>query len=142
MRTLLGITGALSLMGVSFSSHAAENCPQVASIKQVGTGVYRAMGERGQWSGVLQGVETAPVQSFEMALAIPDHEMATQQFQYCSYNVGFRIELDMLFLPDNDKEYTVITEGEVWRKEPGHFGLIYNVCEKTAPENCKFSLVQ
>lgn len=133
-----------SLMAVSATSQAIENCPKVSNIEQVGPGIYRATGEQGEWSGVIQGVvaKTAPVQFFEMALAIQDSELAPQEFQYCSYNVGDHDRLDMRFLANNEKDFTLKTEGDAWVKEDGPFGLIYSVCEKTMAENCTLSLIQ
>ena len=133
-----------SLMAIPAISQAAENCPQVSNIEQVAPGIYRAGGEQGEWSGVIQGVvaKTAPLQFFEMALAIQENELAAQEFQYCAYNVGDHDRLDMRFLANNEKDFTIKTEGDAWVKEDGPFGLIYSVCEKNMPENCTFSLIQ
>lgn len=136
------ISGAL--MAISITSQAIESCPKVSTIEQVGPGIYRADGEHGEWSGVTQGIaeKTAPVQFFEMALAIQENERAPQEFQYCTYNVGDHDRLDMRFLAHNKKDFNVKAVGDAWKKEDGPFGLIYDVCEKNAAENCKFSLIQ
>ncbi|KPX46508.1 Uncharacterized protein ALO68_01517 [Pseudomonas syringae pv. helianthi] len=143
-KILVSAAIATSLLGMSMTSQAAENCPAIAKIEQVSPGVYRASGNGGEWTGVLQGVVTKkmPVQSFDLAIAIQEGADAPQMLQHCTYNIGGREALDMRFIAKNNKDFTVKTAGSVWKKEDGPFGLVYNVCEKTSPENCNFTVVQ
>lgn len=144
MKKLILFTIATSLMGFSVASQAMENCPQLKNIEEVGSGVYRAEGENGEWHGVVQGViaDRTPVKSFEQALAIQEEVSAPQKLQYCSYMLETRSSLDMRFIAKNEREFTIQTEGDAWKKEDGPFGLINNIREKTAPENCKFTVIQ
>ncbi|AKF47427.1 hypothetical protein PssB301D_03936 [Pseudomonas syringae pv. syringae str. B301D-R] len=48
----------------------------------------------------------------------------------------------MRFIAKNNKDFTIKTAGNAWKKEVGPFGLVYNVREKTSAENCKFTVVQ
>ncbi|MCA5973421.1 MULTISPECIES: DUF3757 domain-containing protein [Pseudomonas] len=143
-KLLIGVAVATSLLGLSMTSQAAENCPAVSKIEQVSPGVYRASGNDGEWTGVLQGVVTKkmPVQSFDLAIAIQEGADAPQMLQHCTYNIGGREALDMRFIAKNNKDFTIKTASSAWKKEDGPFGLVYNVCEKTSPENCKFTVVQ
>ncbi|PHN47163.1 DUF3757 domain-containing protein [Pseudomonas syringae] len=143
-KLLISAAMATSLLGVSLASQASENCPAVAKIEQVSPGVYRASGNAGEWTGVLQGVvtKTMPVQSFDLAIAIQEGADAPQMLQHCTYNIGGREALDMRFIAKNNKDFTIKTAGNAWKKEDGPFGLVYNVCEKTSAENCKFTVVQ
>ncbi|ELS41744.1 DUF3757 domain-containing protein [Pseudomonas syringae] len=143
-KVLISAAIATSLLGLSMTSQAVENCPAVSKIEQVSPGVYRASGNDGEWTGVLQGVVTKkmPVQSFDLAIAIQEGTDAPQMLQHCTYNIGGREALDMRFIAKNNKDFTVKTAGGAWKKEDGPFGLVYNVCEKTSPENCKFTVVQ
>ena len=143
-KLLISAAMATSLLGMSLASQAAENCPAVSKIEQVSPGVYRASGHDGEWTGVLQGVVTKkmPVQSFDLAIAIQEGADAPQMLQHCTYNIGGREALDMRFVTKNNKDFTIKTAGSAWKKEDGPFGLVYNVCEKTSPENCKFAVVQ
>jgi hypothetical protein len=143
-KLLISAAMATSLLGMSLASQATENCPAVSKIEQVSPGVYRASGHDGEWTGVLQGVVTKkmPVQSFDLAIAIQEGADAPQMLQHCTYNIGGREALDMRFIAKNNKDFTVKTAGGAWKKEDGPFGLVYNVCEKTSPENCKFTVVQ
>ncbi|KZL37697.1 hypothetical protein VT47_18175 [Pseudomonas syringae pv. syringae] len=143
-KLLIGVAIANSLLGLSITSQAAENCPAVSKIEQVSPGVYRASDNDGEWTGVLQGVVTKkmPVQSFDLAIAIQEGADAPQMLQHCTYNIGGREALDMRFIAKNNKDFTIKTAGSAWKKEDGPFGLVYNVCEKTSPENCKFTVVQ
>ncbi|RMN28811.1 hypothetical protein ALQ62_04050 [Pseudomonas coronafaciens pv. zizaniae] len=140
-KILLITTITTSLLGISMTSQAAENCPAVSKIEQVSPGVYRASGNDGEWTGVLQGVVTKKmsVQSFGLAIAIQEGAGAPEMFQHCTYNIGGREALDMRFIAKNNKDFTVKTSGSTWKKEDGPFGLTYNVCEKTSPENCTFT---
>lgn len=61
--------------------------------------------------------------------------------QYCTYILGGREAVDMRFIANMGKPVTVKTEGNARKKEEGPFGLIYNVCEETSPENCTFTLI-
>ncbi len=143
-KLLIGAAMATPLLGISMTAQATENCPAVSKIEQVSPGVYRASGHDGEWTGVLQGVVTKkmPVQSFDLAIAIQEGADAHQMLQHCTYNIGGREALDMRFITKNNKDFTVKTAGSAWKKEDGPFGLVYNVCEKTSPENCKFTVVQ
>ncbi|KFE44773.1 DUF3757 domain-containing protein [Pseudomonas congelans] len=143
-KLLISAAIATSLLGISMTAQATENCPAVSKIEQVSPGVYRASGHDGEWTGVLQGVVTKrmPVQSFDLAIAIQEGADAPQMLQHCTYNIGGREALDMRFIAKINKDFTVKTAGSAWKKEDGPFGLIYNVCEKTSPENCKFTVVQ
>ncbi|WP_003447465.1 DUF3757 domain-containing protein [Pseudomonas sp. Lz4W] len=144
MKPYLTLTTLASLMAIATTSQALENCPEVSEIEQIAPGIYRANGEHGEWSGVLQGVaaKTAPVQYFEMALAIQEQQPAPQYFQYCTYGLGDQNLLDLRFLAKNESDFNIKTEGDTWKKEHGPFGIIYHVCENTAPQDCKFSLIQ
>ncbi|WP_162885079.1 DUF3757 domain-containing protein [Pseudomonas syringae] len=143
-KLLISAAIATSLLGISMTAQATENCPAVSKIEQVSPGVYRASGHDGEWTGVLQGVVTKkmPVQSFDLAIAIQEGTDAPKMLQHCTYNIGGREALDMRFIAKNNKDFTVKTAGGAWKKEDGPFGLVYNVCEKTSPENCKFTVVQ
>ncbi|TFZ51256.1 DUF3757 domain-containing protein [Serratia proteamaculans] len=131
-------------MSFSVASQAMENCPQLKNIEEIGSGVYRADGENGEWQGVVQGVvdDKTPVKSFDMALAIKEEASAPLKLQYCAYSLGNRGVLDMRFIAKNEKDFTIQTEGDAWKEEEGAFGMINSVCEKTAPENCKFTVIQ
>jgi hypothetical protein len=141
-KTLISIATLVPLLAISATSHAMESCPAIAKIEQVSPGVYRAAGEAGEWTGILQGVltEKPPVQSFNLAIAIQQDANTPQTLQYCSYNIGRRDVLDMRFISKNGKDFTIKTGSAHWKKEDGPFGLIYNVCETTAPENCTFTI--
>lgn len=141
MKKLLTFSIAASLIYFSLITHATENCPPLNKIEG-GRGVFRADGVNGEWRGVLQDTipEKTTVQAFERALAIQESQLAPIKFQHCSYCVGVDTTLDMRFIPDNEKEFTIETVGSVWQKEDGPFGLIYDVCEKTMPENCEFTV--
>ena len=142
-KLLISAAIATSLLGISMTAQATENCPAVSKIEQVSPGVYRASGNAGEWTGVLQGVvtKTMPVQSFDLAIAIQEGADAPQMLQHCTYNIGGREALDMRFIAKNNKDFTIKTAGNAWKKEDGPFGLVYNVCEKTSPDNCKFTVV-
>ncbi|MCI3946697.1 hypothetical protein K0038_03768 [Pseudomonas syringae] len=133
---------ATSLLGMSMASQAMENCPSIEKIEKVSTGVYRANGTDGEWTGILQGAVTkeATVQSFDMALATQESKTGPQRIQYCTYNLGGTDTIDMRFIAASGKPVTVKTEGSAWQQEEGPLGLTYNVCEKTSPENCTFTL--
>ncbi|GFZ63410.1 MULTISPECIES: DUF3757 domain-containing protein [Pseudomonas syringae group] len=143
-KVLISAAIATCLLGMSMTSQAAENCPAVEKIEQVSPGVYRASGNDGEWTGVMQGVvkKKMPAQSFDLALIIQEGADTPQMLQYCTYNIGGREALDMRFIANKNKTFTVKTASGAWKKENGPFGLVYNVCEKTSPENCKFTVVQ
>ncbi|MFH7396999.1 DUF3757 domain-containing protein, partial [Pseudomonas syringae group genomosp. 7] len=61
--------------------------------------------------------------------------------QHCTYNIGGREARALRFFAKNNKDFSVKSAGSVWKKEDGPFGLVYNLCEKTSPENCKFTVV-
>lgn len=81
-----------------------------------------------------------------MALAIQKSHAAPSKFQHCTYLVGDDKTLDMKFVlknknrNKNEREFTIQTVGNLWKKEDWPFGLIYDTCEKTAPENCIFTV--
>ena len=135
---------AAAVMGFCAASQATENCPVLKNIEEVGSGVYRAKGERGEWLGVMRGVvaQKAPVQTFEEAITIQEGVSAPLKFQHCSYGIGKRNTLEMRFIPTAAKEFAVNLEGNAWLKQDGPFGLIYHVCAKTSPDNCKFAVIQ
>ena len=118
MKSYLTLTTLASLMAIATTSQALENCPEVSEIEQIAPGIYRANGEHGEWSGVLQGVaaKTAPVQYFEMALAIQEQQPAPQYFQYCTYGLGDQDLLDLRFLAKNESDFNIKTEGDTWKK--------------------------
>lgn len=145
MKKVITFSVAASFMIFSAVSQSTEHCPELKKIEEIGRGVFRADGENeetGEWSGVLQGVvgDKTPVQSFKMALAVQETSSAPIKLQYCTYSVGLDKTLDMRFIPRYRKEFSIQVDANVWKKEIGPFGLIYNVCEKTSPENCKFTL--
>lgn len=144
MNKLLILAAVASCVSFSAVSQAAEHCPELKKIEETGSGVFRADGDNGEWLGVLQGIvaDRTPVQSFKMALAIQENTSSPMKLQHCSYSVGPDKTLDMRFITKNEKEFSIQTEGNAWKKENGHFGLIYNVCEKTSPVNCKFTVHQ
>ncbi|CAI0718333.1 DUF3757 domain-containing protein [Serratia quinivorans] len=144
MKKIIAFTITASLMVFSVASQALENCPQLKNIEEIGSGVYRAEGDNGEWQGVVQGIiaDKTPVKSFEQALAIQGEASAPIKLQYCTYMLENRGALDMRFTAKNERDFTIQTEGDAWKKEEGSFGMIYNVCEKTAPENCKFTVIQ
>lgn len=123
-KVLISAAIATCLLGMSLTSQAAENCPAVEKIEQVSPGVYRASGNDGEWTGVLQGVVTKkmPVQSFDLAIAIQEGADAPQMLQYCTYNIGGREMLDMRFIAKNNKDFTVKTAGSTWKKRKWFFG--------------------
>ncbi|MCF5225409.1 DUF3757 domain-containing protein, partial [Pseudomonas syringae] len=86
-KILISFAVTTSLMGISAVSQAMENCPAVAKIEKVSPGVYRANGNDGEWTGILQGAvaKEMPVQSFEMALATQENPVGPQRIQYCTY---------------------------------------------------------
>lgn len=149
MKKIVTLIIAVSLISFSLTSQTTENCPALNKIAGV-SGVFRADGINGEWRGVLQGIiaEKAAVQSFEMALAIQESQTAPSKFQHCTYLVGDNKTLDMKFVLKNEneneneieREFTIQTVGNLWKKEDGSFGLIYDACEKTAPENCIFTV--
>lgn len=120
-KLLISAAMATSLLGMSLASQASENCPAVAKIEQVSPGVYRASGNDGEWTGVLQGVVTKKmtVQSFDLAIAIQEGADAPQMLQHCTYNIGGREALDMRFIAKNNKDFTIKTAGSAWKKEDG-----------------------
>ena len=142
MKNLIALTIAVSCVTFSAVSQAAEHCPELKNIEEIGSGVYRADGQKGEWSGVLQGIvaKKAPAHSFQMALAIQENESSPIKLQYCTYNVGSDKTLEMRFITKNEQAFSIQPDGDAWKKESGPFGLIYNVCEKTSPENCKFTV--
>ncbi|CNI83564.1 DUF3757 domain-containing protein [Yersinia mollaretii] len=144
MKKLIVLAIGASFISFSAASQATEHCPELKKIEEAASGVYRADGVNGEWSGVLQGIvaERTPVQSFKMALAIQENASGPIKLQYCTYGVGPDKTLDMRFITKNEKDFSIQTEGNNWKTEPGPFGLIYNVCEKTSPENCKFTVHQ
>ncbi len=122
MKTLLiGAAMATSLLGISMTAQATENCPAVSKIEQVSPGVYRASGNAGEWTGVLQGVVTKkmPVQSFDLAIAIQEGADAPQMLQHCTYNIGGREALDMRFIAKNNKDFTIKLQAMPGRKKMG-----------------------
>uniref|UniRef100_A0A3B0MCZ8 DUF3757 domain-containing protein n=1 Tax=Arsenophonus endosymbiont of Trialeurodes vaporariorum TaxID=235567 RepID=A0A3B0MCZ8_9GAMM len=145
MKKIVTLIIVASLLGFSLISQATENCPALNNIAGA-SGVFRADGINGEWRGVLQGiiVEKAALQSFEMALAIQESQTAPSKFQHCTYLVGDDKTLDMKFDLKNEneieREFTIQTVCNLWKKEDGPFGLIYDACEKTAPENCIFTV--
>lgn len=144
MQKLIVLAVAASCVSFSALSQAAEHCPELKKIEEIGRGVFRADGNSGDWSGVLQGnlADNPPIRSFEMALAIQENAASPVKLQHCTYRVGAGKTLDMHFITINEKEFTIQTKGSSWKNETGDFGLIYNVCEKTSPENCKFTINQ
>lgn len=147
MKKIVTLIIAVSLISFSLTSQTTENCPALNKIAGA-SGVFRADGINGEWRGVLQGIitEKAALQSFEMALAIQESQTAPSKFQHCTYLVGDDKTLDMKFVlknkneNENEREFTIQTVGNLWKKEDGPFGLIYDACEKTAPENCIFTV--
>ncbi|WP_406850646.1 DUF3757 domain-containing protein [Candidatus Arsenophonus nilaparvatae] len=147
MKKIVTMIIVASSLGFSLTSQATENCPALNKIAGA-SGVFRADGINGEWRGVLQGIitEKAALQSFEMALAIQESQTAPSKFQHCTYLVGDDKTLDMKFVLTNEneneieREFTIQTVGNLWKKEDGPFGLIYDACEKTAPENCIFTV--
>ncbi|HBO23523.1 DUF3757 domain-containing protein [Providencia sp.] len=144
MKKIISILAIMTSIGFISVAQATEHCPKLHEINETGSGVFSADGENGKWSGVLQGIigEKNPVQSFKMSIAIQESESTPLKFQYCTYNINTNKTLDMRFTPKNEKEFTIKTEGNGWTKESGNFGLIYNVCENTSPENCIFKISQ
>lgn len=142
MKNLIALTVAVSCVSFSAVSQAAEHCPELKEIDEIGSGVYRADGQKGEWTGVLQGIvaDKVPIDSFQMALAIQENESSPIELQYCTYNVGADKTLDMRFISKNEQAFFIQPDGNTWKKENGPFGLIYNICEKTSPENCKFTV--
>ncbi|RCS21317.1 DUF3757 domain-containing protein [Phyllobacterium salinisoli] len=153
MNKLALLVVAVSFVGVPAAAQAMEQCPATGKIKEISGGVYRANSEDGEWLGILQGLipERTPVRSFERALAIQENLKSPLYFQYCSYQLGTDKTLDMRFIPseeqptetksDTRKSFTIETKGDVWKKEEGPFGLIYDVCETVDPEKCQFSVI-
>ncbi|MDR5615787.1 DUF3757 domain-containing protein [Arsenophonus sp.] len=143
MKKIVTLIIAVSLISFSLTSQTTENCPALNKIADA-SGVFRADGINGEWRGVLQGIitEKAAVQSFEMALAIQESQTAPSKFQHCTYLIDDDKTLDMKFVlkNENEREFTIQTVGNLWKKEDGPFGLIYDACEKTAPENCIFTV--
>ncbi|SPP31056.1 hypothetical protein ARAF_0159 [Arsenophonus endosymbiont of Aleurodicus floccissimus] len=143
MKKIVTLIIAASLTGFFLTSQTTENCPVLNKIAGA-SGVFRADGINVEWRVVLQGIiaEKAAVQSFEMALAIQESQSAPSKFQHCTYLVGDDKTLDMKFVlkNENEKEFTIQTVGNLWKKADGPFGLIDDSCEKTAPENCIFTV--
>ncbi|PAV02859.1 hypothetical protein CBG25_08440 [Arsenophonus sp. ENCA] len=143
MKKIVTMIIVASSLGFSLTSQATENCPALNKIAGA-SGVFRADGINGEWRGVLQGIiaEKAALQSFEMVLAIQESQTAPSKFQHCTYLVDDDKTLDMKFVlkNENEREFTIQTVGNLWKKEDGPFGLIYDACEKTAPENCIFTV--
>ncbi|SHN22103.1 Protein of unknown function [Pseudomonas asturiensis] len=138
-----GVAAATLLMGLSTASLAIEHCPAASAISQDSAGIYTAKGEKGNWTS------KTPVNkldlgraSFQKATVLQADENSPQKFQTCVYKADYGMSLDIYFVPKNEEEFTVKTEGDSWKKEPGYFGSISYVCENTQPENCTFSLVQ
>ncbi|CAM3464143.1 hypothetical protein BZK31_27755 [Pseudomonas floridensis] len=143
-KTLSSLTIAAFLMATTLAAQASENCPAVSTIEQVSPGVYRANGKEGEWSGVRQGViaSKTPINAFKVALAIQEDRATPQTLQHCTYEIGTNDTLDMRFIAHTSGKGAIKTQGSAWKQENGPFGLIYNVCENTAPETCTFTLVQ
>ncbi|WP_334473821.1 DUF3757 domain-containing protein [Arsenophonus sp. PmNCSU2021_1] len=145
MKKIVTLIITVSLISFSLTSQTTENCPALNKIAGA-SDVFRADGINGEWCGVLQGIitEKAALQSFEMALAIQESQTAPSKFQHCTYLVGDDKTLDMKFVlknkNENEREFTIQTVGNLWKKEDGPFGLIYDACEKIAPENCIFTV--
>lgn len=112
-KVLISAAIATCLLGMSLTSQAAENCPTVEKIEQVSPGVYRASGNDGEWTSVLQGVVTKnmPVQSFNLAIAIQESADAPQMLQHSTYNIGGREALDMRFIARKNKDFIIKTAG-------------------------------
>lgn len=112
-KLLISVAIATSLLGLSMTSQATENCPAISEIEQVSPGVYRASGNDGEWTSVLQGVVTKkmPVQSFDLAIAIQEGADTPQMLQHCTYNIGGRGALDMRFIARKNKDFIIKTAG-------------------------------
>lgn len=142
MNKLIALTVAVSCLSYSALSQASENCPELNKIEEIGSGVFRADGNNGEWSGVLQGfvADRTPVRSFKEVIAIQADTASPIKLQYCTYDVGPDKKLDMRFTIKSGNEYSIKTEGDKWIKETGPIGLIYSVCGNTEPELCIFSV--
>lgn len=131
-------------VSIPVTSRAMEQCPAAEKIKEIHHGVFLADSENGEWLGILQGVipEKTPSLSFERAIAIQEKEASPLKFQHCSYHLGVAEHrtLDMRFLPKAGENFTIKTEGDVWKKEEGPFGLIYSVCDDRDPGKCAFHI--
>lgn len=90
MKNLIALTVAVSCVSFSAVSQAVEHCPELKKIEETGSGIYRADGQKGAWAGIWQGIvaDKAPVDSFQMALAIQENESSPIKFQYCTYYAG------------------------------------------------------
>lgn len=143
MKKIITILSLITSIGFISTSQAAEHCPEISQIKEISTGIFHADGEKGEWTGVLQGLisQKTPVQSFNMALAVQEDNSSPTKLQYCTYDISHNKTLDMRFSPTNKKDFTIKIEGKVWKQEHASFGLIYNVCENTSPENCEFTVI-
>lgn len=142
MKKLTSFITLSLLMSSPVLSYAMESCPRVEIINEVNSGVYRASGMDGEWIGVISGItdNKNPVQSFRMARAIKETDESPLKFQSCTYETKSGATLDMRFNSPHKTYFTIKTEADVWKEESSYFGMINSVCEKTVPENCKFSL--
>ena len=124
MKNLIALTVAVSCVSFSAVSQAAEHCPELKEIDEIGSGVYRADGQKGEWTGVLQGIvaDKVPIASFQMALAIQENESSPIKLQYCTYNVGADKTLDMRFISKNEQAFFIQPDGNTWKKETGLLG--------------------
>lgn len=143
MKKIVSVITFVSLISFISTVQATEHCPEPSKIEEVSSGVYKANGENGEWSGVLQGIfaQQTSVQSFRSSIAIQQDNSAPLKLQYCSYDINHNNKLDMRFIPHNNKEFTIKPEGKYWVTENGPFSLIYNICENTAAKNCTFTII-
>ncbi|WP_122223836.1 DUF3757 domain-containing protein [Pseudomonas syringae group genomosp. 3] len=144
MNILSGVMIAASLTLIAATSQAAESCPMLSKIQQDNAGGYFAAGEKGKWAGTSSEeiAKNLKVLSFEVAVVTQENDKASQKLQYCIYNLENKNKINMRFSDKSGNEVTVKTEGSYWKKEDGYFGMINNACEKTAPENCTFTIVE
>ncbi|HAU3143030.1 TPA: DUF3757 domain-containing protein [Salmonella enterica] len=121
-----------------------EHCPQLDKITEVGTGVYRASGNNGEWIGTTQDalLKSNKIHSFNSASILQEKSSSPMKFQNCSYNLGRGKQVQLRFTLNNSQDYTVKTVGKHWQKGPGPFGLTEYFCENTSPENCEFTIVK
>lgn len=140
---------ASTVMFLSLNANAnkmgkTEACPQLDKIVEIGTGVYRASGNDGEWLGIIQNVlpDNNKIESFNSASILQENDTSPMKFQHCAYNLQRSSQLQMRFIHNKIPSYTVNTIGNEWKKDSGPFGLIETICTSPQPEKCEFSILK
>lgn len=138
------LTVLLAIASHQAAAHSQKQaCPATPSIGNAQDSVFRASAESGEWSGILPGKnpDSKTVIPFTQTLIIQDNKTGVAQFQYCTQKItGHEKPSEMGLNILTQKHLIITTTGAVWQDKTSSLGLTKITCEKTAPENCTFTI--